>query len=85
MNKDKISQNQITPPIAKQQPQVLELHGDRRVDNYFWMRDLDNPKVVEYLEAENSYTKAMMQHTEELQRQGWQAILESFKRYVEGR
>ncbi|MBD2501092.1 S9 family peptidase [Anabaena azotica] len=79
MNKDKISQNQITPPVAEQQPQVLELHGDRRVDNYFWMRDLDNPKVVEYLEAENLYTKAMMQHTEELQSKLYDEMLSRIK------
>ncbi|HEY9800718.1 MAG TPA: S9 family peptidase [Leptolyngbyaceae cyanobacterium] len=79
MNKDKISQNQITPPLAEQQPQVLELHGDRRVDNYFWMRDIDNPKVVEYLEAENSYTKAMMQHTEELQSKLYDEMLSRIK------
>ncbi|QLE54651.1 S9 family peptidase [Nostoc sp. TCL26-01] len=67
MNKNKISIKTIKPPIAEQQPQVLELHGDRRIDNYFWLRDLENPKVVEYLEAENRYTTEMMQHTEALQ------------------
>ncbi|MBC1215857.1 oligopeptidase B [Trichormus variabilis ARAD] len=79
MNKDKISQNQITPPIADKQPQVLELHGDRRVDNYFWMRDIDNPKVVAYLEAENSYTKVMMQHTETLQKTLYNEMLSRIK------
>ncbi|WP_224093889.1 S9 family peptidase [Nostoc sp. MS1] len=79
INKDRISHNQVTPPIAEQQPHVLELHGDRRIDNYFWIRDLDNPKVVEYLEAENAYTSAMMQHTEELQSKLYDEMLSRIK------
>ncbi|MEA5505937.1 S9 family peptidase [Halotia wernerae UHCC 0503] len=67
MNKDNVLQKIVAPPIAEQQPQILELHGDRRVDNYFWMRDSSNPKVITYLEAENAHTAAMMEHTEALQ------------------
>jgi oligopeptidase B len=55
------------PPIAPKQPQVLTNHGDERIDDYFWMRDSNDPKVIAYLEAENAYTEAMMQHTEPLQ------------------
>lgn len=55
------------PPIAPKQPQVLTNHGDKRIDDYFWMRDSNDPKVIAYLEAENAYTEAMMQHTEPLQ------------------
>ena len=34
-------------------------HGATVVDNYFWLREKSNPKVVEYLKAENAYTEAM--------------------------
>lgn len=68
MNKDNILQHNIVkPPIAEKQSQVLELHGDRRIDDYFWLRDIENPKAIAYLEAENAYTERMMQHTEALQ------------------
>ncbi len=67
MNKDNVLQKIVPPPIAEQQPQILELHGDRRVDNYFWMRDSSNPKVITHLQAENAHTAAMMEHTEPLQ------------------
>lgn len=36
---------------------TLEIHGDSRVDNYFWLRERENPEVVAHLEAENAYTK----------------------------
>ncbi len=57
----------IVPPIARIIPRVDTVHGDILVDNYYWLRDRDNPEVIEYLKAENTYTEAMMQHTESLQ------------------
>ncbi len=59
--------SEVSPPLAPKHPQVLSLHGDSRIDNYFWLRDRTNPDVIAYLEAENAYTKTMMQHTEPLQ------------------
>ena len=53
----------MTPPVAQVIPKVDRLHDDERVDNYFWLRERDNPAVMEYLEAENKYTEAMMKHT----------------------
>ena len=55
-----------TPPSATVRPQHVEAQGDARIDNYFWLRDRDNPEVLAYLEAENAYTTAVMRHTEEL-------------------
>ncbi len=57
----------MKPPVAKVIPQKLEKHGHVRVDNYYWLRDRDNPEVIRYLEEENRYTHAMMAHTEPLQ------------------
>ncbi len=54
-------------PLAEVIPQELSIHGDTRVDNYYWLNNRDNPKVIEYLEAENAYTKAMLKHTENFQ------------------
>jgi oligopeptidase B len=48
------------PPVAKKVPRVLEIHGDRRVDDYAWMREKDNPEVKAHLEAENAYTAAIL-------------------------
>jgi oligopeptidase B len=54
------------PPIASRRPKILEKHGDRRTDPYYWMRDKDNPEVMAYLEAENAYTEAVTAPTAEL-------------------
>src|SRR3979411_1576478 len=51
------------PPIAPRRHRVLEAHGDRRVDPYYWLREKDNPEVIAYLEAENAYADAVMAPT----------------------
>ena len=61
------AQPSIIPPVADVHAVIHEKHGDVRVDHYHWLRERDNPAVIEYLEAENTYTKAVLAHTEELQ------------------
>ncbi len=48
------------PPTAEKNPKVVGLHGDKLTDNYFWLREKENPKVIDYLKAENAYTGAVM-------------------------
>ena len=55
------------PPIAAARPKVLEAHGDRRVDPYYWLRDKQDPDVIAYLEAENAYTDAVLAGAGDLQ------------------
>ena len=57
----------IQAPIAEKNPTKLKKHGDTRIDNYFWMKDKNNPKVIDHLKAENTYTEAMMKDTNDLQ------------------
>ena len=55
------------PPRARVAPTRLETHGVVRVDDYYWLRERDNPEVTAYLEAENEHTRAVMAPTEPLQ------------------
>jgi oligopeptidase B len=48
------------PPVAKKVPRVDVLHGDRRQDDYFWLREKNDPEVVALLHAENAYTDAVL-------------------------
>jgi oligopeptidase B len=48
------------PPIAKKVPTERVVHGDRRVDDYGWLRDRSDPEVLAYVNAENAYTAAVM-------------------------
>jgi oligopeptidase B len=57
----------IIPPIAKIIPKHLEIHGDKRIDNYYWLNDRENPEVIDYLENENVYCDTLMEHTKDFQ------------------
>ncbi len=67
------------PPVAEKRPFELTMHGHTRVDDYYWLRERDNPEVIEYLEAENEYTAAMLKHTEDLQDKLYEEIVGRIK------
>lgn len=67
------------PPVAEKRPVELTMHGDVRVDEYYWLRERENPEVIAYLEAENAYTQAIMRHTEALQERIYEEIRRRIK------
>jgi oligopeptidase B len=67
------------PPVAKKVPKTTEINGHTMVDNYFWLRDKQNPDVKAYLEAENAYTDALMKPTEGLQKKLYDEMLSRIK------
>jgi oligopeptidase B len=46
----------------------LERHGHVRIDEYYWLKDRDNPEVLAYLQAENEYAAALRSHARDLER-----------------
>ncbi|HMS30660.1 MAG TPA: S9 family peptidase [Saprospiraceae bacterium] len=62
-------------PYATKHNQVLTCHGDDRIDPYYWMNDRSNPKVIEYLNLENSYTDSMLKPYETLRKQIYDEII----------
>jgi oligopeptidase B len=62
------------PPLAPRHPHVLCAHGKERVDDWYWLRDRDNPEVIAYLEAENEYAAAVLSPTERLQEELFESI-----------
>src|SRR5204862_4056177 len=67
------------PPVAKTDSKDVSVHGDRRIDNYFWLRDKQNPDVAAYLEAENAYADSVMKGTEPLQEALYKELLGHIK------
>ncbi|MBD3221660.1 prolyl oligopeptidase family serine peptidase [bacterium] len=55
------------PPMAPKVPETLVAHGHERVDEYYWLRERENPDVIAYLAAENAYAEAMLAPTAALQ------------------
>lgn len=66
-------------PIAKKINHIIKTHGHERTDPYYWMRDRENPKVINYLKEENSYLKEALKETEGLQDQLFQEMKSRIK------
>ncbi|MBW8685098.1 S9 family peptidase [Chitinophaga rhizophila] len=56
------------PPVAEQIDTTMTIHGDTRVDKYYWMNDRNDPKVIAYLTAENKYLDTVMEPHKELRK-----------------
>jgi oligopeptidase B len=56
-----------TPPKPKRMSHTREIHGRTLVDDYFWLRERKDPRVLEHLKAENAYTSAMTAHLKPLE------------------
>lgn len=59
----------IQPPTVEKIPKQFTVHGDTRTDDYYWLNQRENSKVIDYLKAENAYTDTMLSSTRELQQQ----------------
>ena len=59
--------DKLQPPVAKIIPKTLEKHGDKRIDNYYWLNERENPEVIDYLNKENEYYQKSTAHTKHLQ------------------
>lgn len=65
-NKQKLmTEQKHTPPTVAVKPKNLEIHGDIRTDNYYWLNERENPEVIDYLTKENEYYEKMTEHTKQ--------------------
>jgi oligopeptidase B len=65
--------------MVKKIPTNLEKHGHTRVDNYYWLRERDNPEVIKHLNEENEYAAKEMAHTRAFEEQLFEEIKRRFK------
>ncbi|MEC9006717.1 MAG: S9 family peptidase [Candidatus Neomarinimicrobiota bacterium] len=80
-----------TPPDVTMKPFEIAMHGDTRIDNYYWMRLTDEQKsakkydsqtqeVVDYIAEENSYTQSSLSHTKKLQKTLYKEMVSRIKK-----
>jgi len=55
------------PPAPPRKPHKLTQHGHTRVDNYYWLRNREDPEVLKFLHAQMEYLENVMEHTKPLQ------------------
>ncbi len=66
-------------PKAEKIEKKLEIHGDVRIDNYYWLNDKENSKVIDYLNEENAYYDAKTAHTKQFQEDLFQEMKSRIK------
>ena len=60
--------------MVKKIPTRLETHGHVRVDDYYWLRERDNPEVIRHLTEENDLAAKVMAHTQEFEKKLFEEI-----------
>ncbi|MEM1135575.1 MAG: S9 family peptidase [Bacteroidota bacterium] len=61
-------------PIASKYPKKLTIHNHERIDPYYWLNERENQEVLDYVDAENNYTQAVMAHTQTAQEKLFEEI-----------
>ncbi|MCC6298503.1 MAG: S9 family peptidase [Anaerolineales bacterium] len=54
-------------PIAPKRPHTITQHGETRVDDYFWLRNREDPEVMNFLSAQMDYLDEVIGYTQPLQ------------------
>ena len=71
--------NNLKEPSAEKIVKKLTIHGDTRVDEYYWMNKRDDKKVIDYLNSENSYRDEYMKSYKGLEEEIFQEIKSRIK------
>ena len=69
----------LDPPVARKVPKEIIVHGDKRVDDYFWLREKTNTEVIAYLEQENLYAEGIAKPLEKPQEHLYREMLGHLK------
>lgn len=56
----------LSYPIPPKREHKIVQHGVARSDEYYWMRNREDPEVLEYLQAENEYLESALRHLKPL-------------------
>lgn len=73
------TKEQMKAPVAAKKVKEITIHGDTRMDPYYWLRERENPEVIFYLEAENLYREKKMKGSENLQESLFEEIIGRIK------
>ncbi len=65
--------------MVRKIPTPIEKDGHTRIDDYYWLRERDNPEVLAFLQAENEYAEKELAHTKPLEEKLFHEIKARFK------
>ena len=74
-----MKKNEITEPRAEKINKVMTMHNHERVDEFYWLNERENPKVIDYLNAENDYRDSYMEKYKGLENELFEEIKSRIK------
>ena len=79
LNSCTMKNTKLIEPKAEKINTSLSTHNDERIDEYYWLKERDNPKVIDYLNAENSYRDKYMKDYQSLEKKLFEEIKSRIK------
>ncbi len=79
LNSCTMKNTKLIEPKAEKINTSLSTHNDERIDEYYWLKERDNPKVIDYLNAENSYRNKYMKDYQGLEKKLFEEIKSRIK------
>jgi len=79
LNSCTMKNTKLIEPKAEKINTSLSIHNDERIDEYYWLKERDNPKVIDYLNAENSYRDKYMKDYQGLEKKLFEEIKSRIK------
>lgn len=74
-----MGQSTMQPPTAKKIAKKLVTHGHERTDNYYWLNDRSDQRVIDYLNQENEYTNSVLSDVKSLEKELFDEIVARIK------
>ncbi|MDG2172902.1 MAG: S9 family peptidase [Flavobacteriaceae bacterium] len=63
-----MKKTEILEPRAEKIDKIMTIHDHQRIDEFYWLNERNNPKVIEYLNAENTYRDQYMEDYKDLEK-----------------
>ena len=74
-----MKKNEIIEPRAEKINKIMTMHNHERIDEFYWLNERGNPKVIDYLNSENDYRNSYMKDYKGLENELFEEIKSRIK------
>ena len=74
-----MKKNEIIEPRAEKINKIMTMHNHERIDEFYWLNERGNPKVIDYLNSENDYRNSYMEYYKGLENELFEEIKSRIK------
>ena len=74
-----MKKNEIIEPRAEKINKIITAHNHERIDEFYWLNERGNPKVIDYLNSENDYRNSYMEDYKGLENELFEEIKSRIK------